>query len=89
MKYYEKLKELIDNELESLSYFEIREIICENDDRTSPEYYSLEIKTTTPKEYNARFRCTKYKIEVEISETWKEVNNHTELAKNFWISLLS
>lgn len=89
MKHYDKLKELIDEELGDYSAFEDREIFCD-DDTAETEYYLLEIKDKARKqEYSMKFKCTEQKIYVHLGETWYETNNYDFKVKYFWIALLS
>lgn len=94
MKFYEELKELIDNEIGDYNHYEDREIFCE-DDSHDIEYYRLVIKRQNSDNViiaDMRFRCRKDKIEVCISDCcdkWEETDYFSHLVKWFWIALLS
>lgn len=92
MKYLEKLQEIIENEIGDILYYENREIIVQDDDGLSPEYYRLLIKKDNGDMIgDVTFRCSKDKVEVCISDDcdkWESVEYFDHTVKWFWIALL-
>ncbi len=89
MKGYEKIKELINKELEDYSYFKIGglSLIEEND---YEEFYEIDIKMHE-KEKTLYFRYDREekKIGVQLSEdNYEETNDYSYKVKYFWMALL-
>ena len=94
MKGYEKIKELIEGELNDYSYFKMGELKVNNcyDLSEDDEYYEIDIgmgfedkKKTLCFHYDRK----KDKIEIEISEdNFEEVTPYDWRIKYFWMTLL-
>ena len=89
MKGYEKVKELIDRELEDYSYFEIGELklIEEND---FEEFYEIDIEMhKKQKTLYFRYDRTEDKVGVQLGEdNYEETNDYDYKVKYFWMALL-
>lgn len=84
MKRYDKLKELIENELGDYSYFEGWEIELEYQEK---EY---DVFTLNNRCNDARFRVWDDKIEVELGEdSYYKVEYYEYTIKYFWQAILS
>lgn len=93
MKGYEKVKEMLERELDDYSYFSYGEIKLNKgyDQTEEDEYY--EVKITKANEENETL-CFHYsreydKLEIEISEdVFEEVTTYDWRVKYFWMTLL-
>lgn len=99
MKGYEKIKELIEGELESYGHFEIGELKL-NNEYTNPEndegieYYIIDIKIGYEEKYKTlRFNYDREKDKMGIvlnpeSDTYEEIENFDWTIKYFWMAIL-
>ena len=98
MKGFEKVKELIEGELEDYSYFEIGELKW-NDEHGQPEeygaseeYYIIDI-TANDKVKTLRFNYDREKDKIGImphpeADYYDEVADYNWTIKRFWMALL-
>lgn len=93
MKYYEKIKEFVEGEIDDYSYFKLKEIRLNtcfgNDDKD--EYYYVDIETNSEREKTLCFHYDgeKDKLEIELGEdNYEEVNDYSWRIKYFWMALL-
>ena len=95
MKGYEKIKELIEGELEDYSYFKIGELKWNDefgnfDENNEDEHYIIEIeKGEKTKTLRFNYNRKSDKIEIEISEdNYEEICDFQHTIKYFWMALL-
>jgi len=85
MEYYNKIKALVEHELDDYSYFEGWKISLENNESDEYEYYLLSTRCN-----DVEFRVNDKKIEVRITEdVYQEVIWFESSIKYFWMSLLN
>lgn len=90
MKGYEKVKELVEGELDDYSFFSIKNIEM-YDDYKEEEYYRVEIETNRDKKItlHLKYNIENDKISVELGEdTYEEVKSYDYTIKYFWMALL-
>lgn len=97
MKGYEKVKELIEGELEDYSYFEAGELKWNSEygafeEYDKDEHYIIDIKVGHEDKYKTlRFNYNREKEEIEIElgeDHWQEVCDFKHTIKYFWMALL-
>lgn len=94
MKGYEKIKELIEEELNDYSYFKMGELKINNCYELSEddEYYEIDIEMgfeNKKKTLYFHYDRKEDKIEIEISEdNFEEVTSYDWRIKYFWMTLL-
>jgi len=99
LKGYEKIKELINDEIEEYSYFEAGELKWNNnyddyDLEDEEEHYQIEIGVGVGDEKKKKILYFNYnketeKIEIDLYEdNWHEVCSYDWKIKYFWMALL-
>lgn len=93
MKGYEKVKEMLESELEDYSYFRYDEIKINNSytQTEENEYYEVDIKNGNEEEKTLNFHYLRKddKLEIETSEEiYEEITTYDWRVKYFWMALL-
>ena len=93
MKGYEKVKELLESELNDYSFFNYGEIKQDNgyEQTEEDEYYVVDVKKGNDKEKTLCFHYNREKdiLEVELGEdAFHEITTYDWKVKYFWMALL-
>ena len=93
MKGYEKVKEILESELDNYSHFLYDEIKIDKgyEQTEEDEYYTVDVKKGNDKEKTLSFHYEKEndKLEIEISEdNFEEITTYDWRVKYFWMALL-
>jgi len=88
MKYYDKLKEFLDDEFSDYSYFKYE--IDFDEEYAGHEYYTVNIKTTDDRKKTLSFKLNELNILIDMGDdNWQETRNYGYKVKYFWMTLLS
>ncbi len=93
MKGYEKVKEILAEELEDYSYFSYGEIKIDKgyDQTEEDEYYEVDVTKGNEEEVTLCFHYSREKDKVKIligEDTFEEITTYDYKVKYFWMALL-
>ena len=93
MKGYEKVKEMLESELDDYSYFSYGEIKIDKgyEQTEENEYYVVDVKGGIDKNKTLCFHYESKddKLEIEVNEdTFEEITTYDWRVKYFWMALL-